>query len=91
VIVYCQDDSGYVGLVNLHANGSPQFATHNPRWRGRDSAAMGHPEDRNNSWTKLSETTLPEVRGWCRDCGERWIKVTTLLSAFERGRSTISV
>jgi hypothetical protein len=52
---------------------------------------MGHPEDRNNCWTKLREWTRPEVRGWCRDCGERLIKVTTVLSAFERGRSTISV
>jgi hypothetical protein len=91
VIVYCRKDSGYVGLVNLHADGSPQFATKSPRWRGRHAAEMGHPEDRNNSWTKLRQWSRPEVRGWCRDCGERWIKVTTLLSAFERGRSTISL
>jgi hypothetical protein len=89
VIVYCRDHAKYVGLVDLHADGSPEFATRNPRWRRRNSVEMGRPEERNNSWTKLRVTTRPEVRGWCHDCGERWIEVETLLSAFDRGRSSI--
>ena len=91
MIIYCREHARSMGKVNLHGSGSPQFVTRSPRWRDRHSAAMGHPDDLNNSWTNLREWTRPEVRAWCRVCGDRPIKVTTLLAAFEGGRASISV
>lgn len=88
--VYCRQHARWIGVVDLAPGGFPQFHTRHPRWRDRFSAAVGRPGQRSNEFTNLREWSQPEVRGWCRVCGERRVAVTTLLEAFEEGRPTVS-
>jgi hypothetical protein len=92
VNVYCRDHGRSMGVVDRTPGGFPLFHTRSPRWRNRNAAELGHPDERSNSWTDLREWTQPEVRTWCRDCdgdGSRYLRVADLLEAFEAGRPKI--
>jgi hypothetical protein len=92
VIVYCREHGQSMGVVDMAPGGFPQFHTRKPRWRDRNAAELGHPDERSNSWTNLRETTSPEVQGWCRDCdGPRLVRVAALLEAFDGGLSKIAL
>jgi hypothetical protein len=92
VNVWCSEHGRSMGIVRLHKGAWPEFVTRSPRWRDRNAAELGHPEERDNSWTNLREWTRPEVEAkGCRECGPRMLPVADLLAAFEGGRSKIAL
>jgi hypothetical protein len=92
VIVYCRKHGRAIGEVRLQPiGGFPEFRYRTPRFRDRQAAALGV-EGRHNALINLREWSRPTISpNGCRECGEREIKVTTLLTGFDRGRSAISV
>ena len=92
MIVYCREHGRAHGEVRLQpVGGFPEFRYREPRFRDRDAAMLGI-EGRHNGGINLREWSRPTISSnGCRECGDREIKVATLLTGFDRGRSTISV
>jgi len=92
VIVYCRDHGNAAAIVERNpVRGFVELRWREPRFRNHHAKALGI-DGRHNAWFRLEETTRPTVNvNGCRECGEREIEVVTLLTAFDLGRSTISV